>query len=371
MAKTLTVICESCGKPTKVYGNGASVSCVWCKREANSSCRKVKSSLLCEKCCTYTGDELCKICSEGLQLGKTRSVGASQVDYRLRSLLLGPYISWSQFNQDIIDFSDSLKGKGYDAVIGVPRSGMVVASQMSIRMGLPLYSIGEYGPISLGGGLRVRRRSNAGDPKNALLVEDSTASGSSMKEAVEWMGDAMQEWGVSTAAVYTTDAQKKNLSEYHRVINLPHWFEWNLIWNQVLMGRRKVGVDFDGILCPDFTSEQDDDGWKYLNAMQDTKCLVPKNTHVYAIITARLEKYRPWTEDWLRKYGITFDHLIMGQWETKKERQGHCIGKYKADHCKKLSCEIFVESDAIQASIIKDNSDVAVICPELGGSIAK
>ena len=371
MAKTLTVVCENCGKPTKVYGNGASVSCVWCKREANSSCRKVKSSLLCEKCCTYTGDDLCSLCSTGVSSGKKLATGKKQVDYRIRSMLLGPYISWQQFNNDIVDFSDSLKGKGYDAVIGVPRSGLMVATQMSIRMGVPLYSVGEYGPIYLGGGLRVRKRQTSENPSSALLVEDSIASGSSMRESVEWMGDAMQEWNVKKAAVYATEAQRKNVHEVYRTLELPHWFEWHLVWSQVLMSGRKIGVDFDGILCPDFTSEEDDDGWRYIQAMQNTKCLVPQKTHIYAIITARLEKYRPWTEQWLKKHGITFENLIMGGWETKTERERSCIGSYKAGCAEKLGCELFIESCPRQAVVIKDKASCVVLCPELGGSIAK
>ena len=293
-------------------------------------------------------------------------------DHRQRSLLIGPYISWQQFNQDILDFSDSIKGKGYDAVIGVPRSGMVVASQMSIRLGVPLYSLGEYGPIYLGGGLRVRRRSeDILEPKKALLVEDSTASGHSFKEATTWMSDAMQTWDVHKAAIYATQSQSKNLDEWHRELDLPHWFEWNLLWNKFVMEQWKIGVDFDGILCPDFTPEQDDDGWRYLDAMKKARCLVPAGTHIYAIITARLEKYRPWTEDWLKKHDITYDHLIMGPWIDSDDRRKFCLGSYKAEHCEKLDVGMFVESCPVQAKVMKTKRPHQVLCPALGGSIAR
>lgn len=317
----------------------------------------------CEKCGSI-GSGICTNCT-------SKNPVAKQIDYRSRSILIGPYISWQQFNQDILDFADSIKGKGYDAVIGVPRSGMVVASQMSIRLGVPLYSLSEYGPICLGGGLRVRRRSESPDPSKALLVEDSTASGYSFKEAVAWMDETMQSWNVHKAAIYATESQLPNLDEWHRELELPHWFEWNLLWNKFVMENWKVGVDFDGILCPDFTPEQDDDGWRYLDAMKKARCLVPAGTHIHAIITARLEKYRPWTEEWLKKYGITYKHLVMGKWTTKEERANHCLGSYKARECDNLDVGLFVESCPVQSQVIKNLRPHPVLCPSLGGSIAK
>lgn len=373
MAKVLTVSCKYCFSPTRVAASGGKAPCVWCKEENDNGSFKVKDSVNCERCAKEIGDEFCPRCTakqDSTYTGK-KTEGKQNVDYRKRSVLIGPYISWQQFNQDILDFSDSIKGKGYDAVIGVPRSGMVVASQMSIRLGVPLYSLGEYGPIYLGGGLRVRRRKENPEPKKALLLEDSTASGHSFLEAEKWMGDAMQDWNVGKAAVYAVPGQLDALAEYHRELDLPHWFEWNLLWNRWVMDEWKIGVDFDGILCPDFTPEQDDDGWRYLEQMKKARCLVPQGTHIYAIITARLEKYRPWTEDWLRQHGITYDNLVMGPWVDKEERAKFCLGTYKADHCERLGIGMFVESCPIQSQIIKARRYQPVLCPALGGSIAK
>lgn len=374
MAKVLTVSCKYCFCPTRVFSNGTKVPCVWCKEENDNSSFKVRTSDRCEKCADKVGDKLCKRCSSPsgyVEGDRTVAKGKEVVDFRKRSMLIGPYISWDQFNRDIIDFSDSIKGKGYDAVIGIPRSGLAVASQMSIRLGLPLYSLGEYGPIYLAGGLRVRRRGEEIEPKKALLVEDSTASGHSFAEAEKWMGELMTKWGVGRAAIYTVPGQIEYLAEYHRELDLPHWFEWNLLWNKWIMDQWKVGVDFDGILCPDFTPEQDDDGWRYLDAMKNARCLVPQGTHIYAIITARLNKYRPWTEDWLRDHGITYDHLIMAPWEDPHERSMNCIGSYKAEHCESLGVGMFVESCPVQSQIIRDKRYQPVLCPALGGSIAK
>jgi len=374
MGKVLTVSCRHCGYPTKVYSSGEQTGCVWCSKPCDTKCRIVKESSRCEKCNATTGDDLCKKCTTAVvHDGNIKRVANTKegVDFVKKASLIGPYITWGEFNQDILDFADNLKGKGYDAIIGVPRSGLVVASQMSIRMGVPLYAIGEYGPMCLGGGFRVRERNQSKEPKKALLVEDSTASGRSMREAVEWMEESMVQWNVKKAAVYATPSQLSNLDEYHRELDLPHLFEWNLIWNKVLMDGRKVAVDFDGILCPDFTPDQDDDGYKYIAAMEKAKCLVPSDTHLYAIVTARLSKYRPWTEDWLRRHGITCKHLIMGKWETKEDREKDCIATYKADACKKLKAEMYIESCPIQADVIKNKSNIVVLCPALGGSIAK
>jgi len=364
MAEIKVIQCKQCKSLTRVPSDRNAL-CVWCKEDVAyaQGMMTYADSGRCEKC----GKDVIGIC-KGCKPGEPTYVN---VDPRARQLLVGPYITWDQFNKDIVDFSDSLKGKGYDAVIGVPRSGLVVASQMSIRMGLPLYSIGEYGPIYLGGGLRVRKRKPSSNPEKALLVEDSSASGSSIREAIKWMDDAFSEWGTKTAAIYCTEKQLPHIDETYRTLELPHWFEWNLIWNQVVMQGLKVGVDFDGILCPDFAPDEDDDGWKYLEKMKNIRCLVPQGTHVYAIITARMEKYRPFTEDWLRKHGITYQHLIMGKWESNEERQQHCMGTYKAEHCDKLGVGMYIESCPRQAKVIKSLRSHAVLCPALGGSIAK
>lgn len=374
MAKVLTVSCKYCFSPTRVSSGKGSSPCVWCNQKNDKGSFRVRSSDRCEKCASLIGDDFCPRCSGKTSYcdrDSTRASGKESVDFRKRSLLIGPYISWQQFNQDIIDFSDSIKGKGYDAVIGIPRSGMVVASQMSIRLGIPLYSLGEYGPVYLGGGLRVRRRGGSAEPVKAIMVEDSTASGHSLLEAEKWMDGLMEKWGVCKAAIYSVPGQIENLEEYHRELDLPHWFEWNLIWNKWIMDQWKVGVDFDGILCPDFTPDQDDDGWRYLDAMKKARCLVPSGTHIYAIVTARLEKYRPWTEDWLTKHGITYEHLIMGPWGDRNERSKVCLGSYKADHCEALGVGMFIESCPVQSEVMRSRRYQPVLCPALGGSIAK
>lgn len=363
MAEVKIIQCLSCGRVTRLQGNEN--PCVWCG-ELNTYIEGMSvfsDSGKCEKC-NNPVDGLCKVCKPN------SSYYASFVSPK-REMFIGPYITWDQFNKDILDFSDSLKGKGYDAIIGVPRSGLVVASQMSIRMGLPLYSIGEYGPISLSGGLRVRRRQSSEKHEKAILVEDSTASGHSLSEAEKWMDSLMDEWNVHKCAVYSTKAQTSNLSHWHRELELPHWFEWNLIWNQVLMSDLKVGVDFDGILCPDFTSEQDDDGWRYLDAMKRQRCCVPSGTHIHAIITARLEKYRKVTDEWLVKHGISYRHLIMGHWDTKEDREKDCVATYKTFHCNRLDVGMFIESCPEQAKIIKSKRIHPVLCPALGGSISR
>ena len=103
----------------------------------------------------------------------------------------------------------------------------------------------------------------------------------------------------------------------------------------------------------------------------DTITSYTQGTHIYAIITARLEKYRPWTEDWLRQHGITYDNLVMGPWVDKEERAKFCLGTYKADHCERLGIGMFVESCPVQSQIIKARRYQPVLCPALGGSIAK
>lgn len=378
MVKVIGVLCDHCQSPCRLAPGEGVISCVWCGEDVSEACeRRYVPNDQCEHCAKLVGQDVCYECrkGEGLAEPEKRHVVEKLTEDKMRDreILVGPWITESDLHREAIDFADSLKDKGYDSLCGIPRSGLLVANIMSIRMGLPLYLASDLGPVYAGGGLRVRRRQETPEnPRRMLLVEDSTASGHSFREIEgKWGEETLRAVGAVRAAVYATPDQVPHLAEFHRELPLPHWFAWNLLWNPFVMDAWKVGVDFDGVLCPDFEWSQDDDGWRYLAAMKSRRCLVPRGCHFHAIITARLEKYRPQTSDWLERFGITTDNLVMGPWRNNQERAGACIGSWKADHCDRLGVGMFVESDGDQARVISARRPQPVLCPALGGSIAQ
>lgn len=87
---------------------------------------------------------------------------------------------------------------------------------------------------------------------------------------------------------------------------------------------------------------------------------------IAALVTSRLEKYRPQTEQWLRENGVQYDKLYMLNVASKEERiRLGCHADFKAETYKRLDdCILFVESNSRQARQIAEKSGKPVICAE-------
>ena len=290
-------------------------------------------------------------------------------DLPLPALLIesGHWITWKQFQQDCLDFAINMREENYDAVIGVPRSGMLPATIFSIQNGTKLFCCSDYGPLDLGGGYRSTRLNQ--EVRKALLLEDSAASGGSIRKAYKSIKDTGINWEIHRASIYATEQSMKYLDRYHTHLDLPHWFEWNLLGNMHLIQSFSLATDLDGILCRDFTLEEDDDGERYINAMRNMACLLPRSINLPLIVTARLEKYRKETQKWLEDNQCSCTRLVMGPWESKEERERSDIAAWKLGVCNDYRIRMFVESDPYIAKRMANTKGVVILCPALEGSV--
>ena len=140
-------------------------------------------------------------------------------------------------------------------------------------------------------------------------------------------------------------------------------FEWNYLH------RPDLGIacfDIDGVLCPDPTEEQNDDGSKYVEFIRNVPARFVPTFEIGCIITSRLEKYRADTEYWLNKNNIRYGRLIMMNFATKEERiRSGSHGRFKAEHYRRMKkADIFVESNAEQAQEIAELSGKLVFCTD-------
>jgi len=268
-------------------------------------------------------------------------------------------------NQDLA--RDSIKLAGLiaqrwpqcDAIAGVPRSGMLAASHVATNLGLPLYECYEGELNKLGGGRRVRSYINYPHTK-IVVIEDSINSGWSIKRAVSATPDPRI---IGTAAVYSTPTGASSVDLVAIDLPLPHYFMWHMFGSNLLC-KYPTGFDIDGLFCPDCSREADDDGERYLQFLTTTPPLYLYRGGVCgAIITARLEKYRPQTEAWLATHKIQFRKLVMGPWESLAERRKHLMGEWKGSVCKQLNLQLYVESDPRQAPQIAKVGNIPVMCP--------
>jgi hypoxanthine phosphoribosyltransferase len=252
------------------------------------------------------------------------------------------------------------------AIAGVARSGLNVGTMLSMLLHLPLYAVrqNEGDIIEAGSGWRIGKKQTRG---RVLVVDDTVMTGNSFK-AID--GLIAERWPKrTTAAVYVNPDALKKPDIWARDLPWPHLLEWNL-FNSVLSPN--VAVDFDGILCHDCPPGSDDDGPKYEQFLRTAKPLyLPRKAPIPLIVTARLERYRPQTEEWLRRHGLQWHRLVMGPWTDLRERQRHDMGEYKAEHVRHWAKShrahppplMFIESDDRQAQTIAARSRQLVVCP--------
>ena len=279
------------------------------------------------------------------------------------------FITSQQFQTDIKELLGKIPSD-ITAIAGVARSGLSVATMLAMYLQLPMITIRQTANdvVATGNGWRLGGNRHV-DPMQGriLVVDDTVMTGNSLKAirplVQSQIGQALY------AAVYVNPLAKEKPDLWAVDLPWPHLLEWNL-FNSVLSP--SVAMDFDGILCHDCLADQDDDGVRYLEFLRTTAPrYLPRKVSVPLIVTARLEKYRPQTEDWLKRHGVQWQRLVMHPAATLAERHRDDIAAYKARHYTEWASRhraapgpiLFVESDDRQASRIAQLSGRMVVCP--------
>lgn len=254
-----------------------------------------------------------------------------------------------------------------DLVVGIPRSGMLVASIIALKQNLPLtdlYSFLRNDELKKGNTRTYKHADlvNAQDAKKILLVDDSISSAKSMIAAQEQV-KAVYQGAVVTMAVFA-ERHNRHLVDMHlELVEQPRVFEWNIMHHEFLT---HACLDIDGVLCLDPTMDQNDDGPKYRDFLACTRPLFVPSVKVAHLVTSRLEKYRADTEEWLQRNGVQYGELHMLDLPTAEERRRLNIHhKFKAEvYVKQPLTRLFVESEEKQAIEIMKLSGKPVYCIE-------
>lgn len=122
--------------------------------------------------------------------------------------------------------------------------------------------------------------------------------------------------------------------------------------------------DFDGIFCEECPNEyKGNDDLYYQFLCVANPLYYPDKGHVPLIVTGRHMRYRDVTEKWLKNNKITFNQMIMRDFELTGSSTHEEIGKFKARVYKLISdCDLFIESRPKQAKIIHEETKKAVFC---------
>jgi len=249
-----------------------------------------------------------------------------------------------------------------DLIVGVPRSGMLPANLMALYLNLPYTDIHSFmnGFIYKSGARK--QFFNESEYKNILVVDDSIASGSAIKECKKDLAHLESKFNIKYCAVYFTP-ENGNLADYaFEAIPTPRYFQWN-IFNHTTLG--KACFDIDGVLCVDPSDEQNDDGSLYKSFLLNASPLYIPGSKIGTIVTSRLEKYRGETETWLKENGVDYDKLVMLDLPDMKARQkANNHAGHKAKEYQSSNYNLFVESDLGQAIEINRVTKKPVFCTE-------
>lgn len=274
------------------------------------------------------------------------------------------YVSVSKLNKDILNNLHKIP-RDIDLVVGVPRSGMLPATLIALYLNKSLSDLDSFieGKVYSHGttkNISVLEESMK-DVKKALIVEDSSNTGVSLRNAKERLRNIGENIELMYMAAYVTKETKSLVDISCREIATPRIFEWNFIHHCML---QQACVDIDGVLCLDPTPEENDDGIKYRGFIKNAKPKLIPTAKIGWIVTSRLEKYRKDTEEWLKNYNIQYDHLCMMDVKSAEERRklgNHAA--FKAFVYKKAKdTTFFIESEQKQAEEIARLTGKQVLC---------
>lgn len=243
-----------------------------------------------------------------------------------------------------------------DLIVGIPRSGLLAAMLFSLYLNKPVTDLDgllEGRVLSTG-----KRPVKAGESdriasaRRILVVDDCISQGTEMDKARARIAEAGLSDRVIFLAVYSFPENPHKADIVLEVVPRPMVFQWGIMHSKML---EQCCVDIDGILCADTVGNQDDDGVRYRSFLRDTKPLFTPVVEIGWLVTCRLEKYRPETEEWLERHGVRYRHLMMMDHATKEEKER--IGRhaeYKAEVYERSGAILFIESNEGLARKIAD-----------------
>jgi len=280
------------------------------------------------------------------------------------------YRSIADLNKAIKSWIPELPSE-LDLIVGIPRSGLLAASLLSLYLDLPLTDVDglcEGRILAVGRRYGGERISDLWQRKlKVLVVDDSINSGTEMRKVKARIEKAGLPHEIYYAAVYASPEGHRYVDYWYEIVDTPRVFEWNVMHHHILLNSC---VDIDGVLCRDPKPDENDDGERYLKFLTTVKPLIVPTKPIGWLVTCRLEKYRKVTEEWLQRYGIQYNQLIMMDLPDKETRIAlGAHAEFKAQVYKAVDAVLFIESSYSQAQVIARLAGKPVLCIETGQMI--
>ena len=272
------------------------------------------------------------------------------------------FVSHQQLIEDVRAWSAELPAD-LIAVAGVPRSGILPAVQLALFRNLHLVTIEDLIQGRVPWREPLRRGVPARSDGRILVVEDSVNTGGTVKTIRQRLVGRKD---VLYGAVYGNRPFPSDVDFIFRHVAHPRCFEWNLFHsNQIEL----ACVDMDGVLCADWTEQEEDSGPGLERYQRHLQHAIPRHLPSYrvlGIVTSRLEKYRPQSIAWLRRHGVRFRELLMSPhpWASaRRTARDHALRKAEW-YRRRPEARLFVESHPDQAREIAERTGRPVLCTD-------
>jgi hypothetical protein len=252
-----------------------------------------------------------------------------------------------------------------DAVAAVSRSGLLPGGLLASALHVPAYTVSQGSGVSdPGHGLRMKGRRPT-VPRHVLLIDDTAANGTEMAACAPIVRAAFPGAALTRAVVYAHPNALLEVDLFARLYPGQHYLEWN--WPNAGHGQA-CGYDFDGILCRNFTPEEVRTDEIYFEVMARIDPLfLPRRTMIPLVVTARPEASRGITLEWLARYGVRVERLVMRDFDIGPGEDWDARNAvFKACHYGRSDLNLFAESEPPQALEIARLTGKAVLCPALG-----
>jgi hypothetical protein len=284
------------------------------------------------------------------------------------------FVSLADFSKDVAAWERQLPQ--FDAVCGVPRSGLLPATQIALRRNIRLVELSDL--LRQPEGAIARAELRPSNPvclnkipygNKLLIVDDSSSDISKTFTGLRAQLSAQTDLQITYGAVYRT-SEKSLVDCYYREIPQPRMFEWNCWRNWWL---HFALCDLDGVLCEDWKGKSEvDNDFEFAKHVREAAPLYLPQRPIIGVVTSRIEKYRKDTEKWLASHNVKYSKLIMhpaATPEQRREMNDHAIRKAEAymavpvqNYMDVPKVNLFIESDVRQAAQIFKLTQRPVLC---------
>lgn len=254
-----------------------------------------------------------------------------------------------------------------DFIIGIERSGMIVASIISEYINVPLIGLKSFVSGNEATGGDRLSLINKNKTNKVLVIDDTCYSGKSMKNTKDLLKDYQYDFiylaaylegkGIDELDIYLEDVREYTKDTINIVL-----YEWNIFHHYPFISQRCI-YDIDGVFCIDPPNELNTE--EYESYIKQAIPLFIPTVPIGKIVTYRLSKYMDITDKWLKEQGIRYNELIMFNGNSYQERYQSQIppeymkGTIYRDDKQSI---LFIESDDYQARMINKISKKPVLC---------